>query len=259
MPDQGSNFRTLTEDIGNLFNTVCKYEHEHETIREHDRLLEEENSILKSENKSLLQKIEELATANDRLVEEENSMLKLRNESLLQQIEELATANEQLVSTVSQLQARAFKNIEKGGWAPKEDKWIREEFTKLNDMIRSWSREHGVCMSELDNVPKQIRSASVRDLYFAGYCSEKRWDFLIKKSGESEHLIPKLLVQAFVARDVFKNIFDPFFPFFPLFNRRDKEHGPAWPRPPELNKIYEIMKSGEASYELLLLLLKLNK
>lgn len=167
------------------------------------------------------------------------------NESSLQQrIKALENENEDLKTNLILMQNRCLKDMQNGGWAPKEDRLIRQEFAMLQEDISIWSKSHGIIsLSELGKSSKAAKTRFIHDLHAAGCCSEEKWDFLIEKSAALKDKIPILVLQAFVANDIFKKIFNPFFPF--LFSSEGILNGDA---ATHLDRIYKEMMAGETEH-----------
>lgn len=164
--------------------------------------------------------------------------------SLQQRIETLENENGELKTNLILMQNRYLKDMQKGGWTPKEDQLIQREFAMLQEDISIWSKSHGVTsLSELDlekKGPKKLRNNLLRELHKAWCCSEEKWDILVEKSAALKDKIPMLVLQTFVANDIFKKIFEPFFPFF--FSSELNFDGSA---AAHLQLIYKEMKTGK--------------
>lgn len=196
--------------------------------------LQRENTELKIEGSLQQQRME--------ILKKEHQALHSTTSALEERIQQLESENGDLVNTATSLQKQAFKNIEKGGWAPKEDNLIRETFWNLQEDIRLWSRKYGAeAVSEQNDLQEETRNDIVRDLREGGYCSESSWDALIQKSGGYSDKMPTLLLQAMVAKAIYTDIFHPFFPFTPDPVRTT----PDLPTPAQLDRIYRDMRLGE--------------
>ncbi|KAL2827785.1 hypothetical protein BDW59DRAFT_171226 [Aspergillus cavernicola] len=99
------------------------------------------------------------------------------------------------------------------GYAPKEDRLVRDELSKLGEKIRNWARRHSVSsLADLEGVSGDRKDLIVEEL--RGYTVQADWDTLIGKMTFSPSKIPTLLLQALVVKDVFERMFgDAFFAF----------------------------------------------
>ncbi|OQE32199.1 hypothetical protein PENSTE_c001G02688 [Penicillium steckii] len=135
--------------------------------------------------------------------------------ALEERIQQLESENGDLINTATSLQKQAFKNIEKGGWAPKEalpDNLIRETFWNLQEHIRLWSRKYGAeAVSEQNDLQEETGNDIVRDLREGGNGSQGY---------------------------IYTDIFHPFFPFTPDPVRTT----PDLPTPAQLDRIYRDMR-----------------
>jgi regulator of replication initiation timing len=163
--------------------------------------------------------------------------------SLQQHIKRLEDENEDLKTNLFSLRDRCLKDLQKGGWVPKEDQLIRQEFATLQEDISIWSKSHGfTSLSELENKSSKAGKLElIGHLHAEGCCSEGNWDLLIEKSAFQDK-IPILVLQAFVAHNIFTKIFHPFFT---LLCRSDLNFNRYTAPPAELHRVYEEMKAGE--------------
>jgi len=203
--------------------------------------LQHENTELKIESSLRQRRME--------ILKDEHQVLHSTTSALQERIQQLQAEKEGLIETATSLQQQALKHIEKGDWAPKEDNLIREEFSDLQEGIRLWSRKYGAgAVSDLDYLCEETRNSIISDLRKGGYCSESSWDTLIQKSGGYHDKIPTLLLQAMVAKDIFTEIFHPFFPFTP----DPINTTPDLPTPVQLDRVYRDMRLGETLRQFLI-------
>ncbi|KAE8396112.1 hypothetical protein BDV23DRAFT_144369 [Aspergillus alliaceus] len=175
------------------------------------------------------------AAYEDHLQQCETQIRKL-NKILSQLLED----NEQLRTIVIARQENALQSmVSNNGRAPKEDRVVRDEFTKLDGKMRSWARNYGVkSLSDLEGVPDNEKDKVIKEL--GEYCREQDWASLMCKVSFSPDKVPGVLLQALLAKDVFERIFvDPFFAFGKIGDDN------TLPEPAELNRIYGCMKQGK--------------
>jgi hypothetical protein len=110
-------------------------------------------------------------------------------------------------------QEGALKAMAKGGSAPKEDRLVRNELTKLQDGLRQWARKYAVgAIGEFDGIPSQQKDHVIGQL--EGYCVQTDWNCFVRQAPIPQNKIPYVLVEALLAKDIFGQMFaDPFFVF----------------------------------------------
>lgn len=145
----------------------------------------------------------------------------------------------------SPMHKHAPSNSKKGVWAPKDDEWIRHKFSKLAYRIYKFSRKHGLQSLSECTISKRDKDGMIKDLQNNGYCSEDTWDSLMKKSTNFAHRIPRLVLQARIAKEIFTNISRPFFPFAREFSSSNPFPQPS---PGELDFIHQEMMAGKTNY-----------
>lgn len=103
-------------------------------------------------------------------------------------------------------------------WFPKEDRTIQIELFKLQDALRSWSREYSLAdVSKIENVPEAEKNRVIKQL--EGYCVQTQWYSLIKQVLIHQTKLSAVLVQAALAKMIFHEVFtDPFFIFGTMNN-----------------------------------------
>ncbi|OOO13385.1 hypothetical protein OAory_01011340 [Aspergillus oryzae] len=95
-----------------------------------------------------------------------------------------------------------------GTWLPYDDEDIHKKLHVIQERLQEWSVEWATLEKQLSDEEKQKLIAGLE-----GYCLQADWDSLVEKlpSNISE-LLPLILSQALVAKDLFQNVIeDPFF------------------------------------------------
>ncbi|EED23508.1 conserved hypothetical protein [Talaromyces stipitatus ATCC 10500] len=124
-------------------------------------------------------------------------------------------------------QEGAFRALKKGTWMPKEDYRVRDEFAKLEENIRNWAKAYA--LSDISTLQAKITETeknsvlSKLDGYYDG-----DWDRLVScTKALVQKRLPRILVQALLAKDIFDNIFDnPFFFFNEETENKEKFRSP---------------------------------
>ncbi|KAE8342567.1 hypothetical protein BDV24DRAFT_162458 [Aspergillus arachidicola] len=148
----------------------------------------------------------------------------------------LSEDNEQLQTIVVAHQEHALQSMaSNNGWAPKEDRVVRDELLKLDGKIRSWARSYSVkSLTDLDNIQDNEKDKVIQEL--GEYCREQDWASLMCKVSFSFDKVPVILLQALLAKDVFGRMFvDPFFAFEKVGDDN------SLPEPAALDRLYKYM------------------
>ncbi|KAE8365973.1 hypothetical protein BDV27DRAFT_171248 [Aspergillus caelatus] len=93
-------------------------------------------------------------------------------------------------------------------WLPYNDDEIHKKLSVIQERLQEWSVEWATLEKQLSDEEKQKIIAGLE-----GYCLQDDWNSLVKRlpSNISE-LLPLILSQALVAKDLFENVIeDPFF------------------------------------------------
>ncbi|KAB8205489.1 hypothetical protein BDV34DRAFT_213078 [Aspergillus parasiticus] len=93
-------------------------------------------------------------------------------------------------------------------WLPYDDEDIHKKLRIIQERLQEWSVEWATLEKQLSDEEKQKLIAGLE-----GYCLQADWDSLVERlpSNISE-LLPLILSQALVAKDLFQNVVeDPFF------------------------------------------------
>lgn len=224
LPDEEyfPNFRNLIAELESSYN---QHSHERELLKDRIQVMEEERAKLIS-------------------VSEERDRLNSRVLSLQQRVKALEDENKEVCLMASPMHKHAPSNSKKGVWAPKDDEWIRHKFSKLAYRIYKFSRKHGLQSLSECTISKRDKDGMIKDLQNNGYCSEDTWDSLMKKSTNFAHRIPRLVLQARIAKEIFTNISRPFFPFAREFSSSNPFPQPS---PRELDFIHQEMMAGKTN------------
>ncbi|RDW64367.1 uncharacterized protein DSM5745_09778 [Aspergillus mulundensis] len=135
-------------------------------------------------------------------------------ERLQEDLSRLEGQQRHLEAMVIGQQEDALQSLVTNKWhAPKEDRYVRDELSKLNDKLRQWARNNSMAtFSDTDSVALNNKNTLVELL--SGYCACNKWATLINKIPAPKDRIPALLVQAALAKDLSERLFiDPFFAF----------------------------------------------
>ena len=167
------------------------------------------------------------------------TQLEQDNISLERNFKALNGEYRKLQSIALTAQEGALRAMEQGGWAAKEDRVVRDELTRLQEGLRSWARKYSrtTVNSDLESVSaleKDKPDKAIEEL--KGYCVQTNWCSLLERLPISSNKVFPALVQAFLAKDIFQNIFpDPFFAFPETFN------DPKLPNRAEMRLLYQTM------------------
>lgn len=164
------------------------------------------------------------------------------NQQLQKQLSAMEYRSRQLESTIVDLQGNALDSMAGNkGYAPKEDRVVRDEMFKLGEKMRNWAKKHGATsLSELPAVSQEKKDLIMKQL--REFTPQEDWDALTSRMPFSQSRIPALLVQSMLAKDTFERMFgDPFF----IFTRLDRELNV--PDPTELMRLYDTMRQGKGS------------
>jgi hypothetical protein len=158
-------------------------------------------------------------------------------------IAKLRKDNQDLGFLFAEAQENALKSmLKKTGWAPKEDPTVREEFSKIETKLRTWTRDHGaLALRDIEKDLQELDKNKIIQL-LDGYCIQTDWQTLMTKMSISQNKIPAILLQSILARDIFEWAFaDPFFLFTEMENSDS-----VLPKSNELKNLYTIMRQGKA-------------
>ncbi|KAH8702221.1 hypothetical protein BGW36DRAFT_372417 [Talaromyces proteolyticus] len=128
--------------------------------------------------------------------------------------EELKTSHAHLQQTLSEIQERAFRSMNNGGWIAPEDAKVRDYLSRLQENIKKWAKnsafkafgdQHSQSLS-IDQKQEIMRSMS-------NYCFPHDWDQLVQIiPPHIEKRIPYLFTHAILSKDIFETIIgNPFF------------------------------------------------
>lgn len=164
------------------------------------------------------------------------------NQQLQKELSAMVHRHRELESTIVDLQGNALDSMAGSkGYAPKEDRAVRDEMSKLGEKMRNWARKYGATsLSELPAVSQEEKDLIMKQL--RDFTLQADWDALTSRIPFSPSRIPALLVQSMLAKDTFERMFgDPFF----VFTRLDGESNV--PDATELMRLYDTMGQGKGS------------
>ncbi|KAB8276509.1 hypothetical protein BDV30DRAFT_235582 [Aspergillus minisclerotigenes] len=134
-----------------------------------------------------------------------------------------------------------------GTWLPYDDEDIHKKLRVIQERLQEWSVEWATLEKQLSDEEKQKLIAGLE-----GYCLQADWDSLVEKlpSNISE-LLPFILSQALVAKDLFQNVIeDPFFYLNEDGVKVTGEHGQvSYPSRVEVHNLWQWCKQVEPSSE----------
>ncbi|KAJ1716665.1 hypothetical protein NYO67_1175 [Aspergillus flavus] len=134
-----------------------------------------------------------------------------------------------------------------GTWLPYDDEDIHKKLHVIQERLQEWSVEWATLEKQLSDEEKQKLIAGLE-----GYCLQADWDSLVEKlpSNISE-LLPLILSQALVAKDLFQNVIeDPFFYLNEDGVKVTGEHGQvSYPSRAEVHNLWQWCKQVEPSSE----------
>ncbi|KDB20986.1 hypothetical protein H109_07065 [Trichophyton interdigitale MR816] len=140
--------------------------------------------------------------------------LSLENSSLTQGLATMQCQQEQLLNDLRIAQEANLRSIKATSWDPKEDREIRNEFSRLEERLRAWVRKYVVRdISRLRPLADFEKDAIVGRL--KGSIARSTFDSLLKQmTPRLEGRFPFLIGHAMLAA----SIFDPMFsnPFFAI-------------------------------------------
>jgi hypothetical protein len=132
-------------------------------------------------------------------------------------------------------QQGTLRNMQKGGWIPKEDNRIRDDFINLEERLKSWAKTHAVVS------PSAIENLSVDDkqsiiTFLDGYCIQLPWETIAGHLTEKiQRKLPILFVHATMAKFAFGTLFS-----YPFLFLRNSYAG-------TLQELYEIFQKGNVT------------
>lgn len=144
----------------------------------------------------------------------ENQELSRHLQATREESQQLKMSNASLQGTLDEIQERAFRSMNKGGWTAPEDGKIRDNFLRLQEKIRKWAKNNafqiasGKDLNYLTVDQKQEIMGRLSD-----YCVSGSWDQLVRMmTPVVAKRTPYLFTQAMLSKDIFDGIFnEPFF------------------------------------------------
>jgi hypothetical protein len=137
-------------------------------------------------------------------------------------------------------QEAVFRSVKKGTWEPREDRKVRDEFSKLEERFRYWAKAYAMAeIGDLEYVSTAKKNEIVSHL--EGYCIQDDWEVLVQRMPVFiRKRIPVLFAQAMLAKDIFDKMFArPFLPF------AEHNNTPALPCAADMATLYQEMMNGK--------------
>ncbi|KAL4785996.1 hypothetical protein BJX76DRAFT_355588 [Aspergillus varians] len=202
-----------------------------EMSAEHDQFSQETSATIQHLTKQLQMRDKSMENQDDRIRQQDAEIERLQRN----------------IVEMPQRPPRQFQPVVVTKWhAPREDRIVRDDLSKLVDRVRTWARKYSVaCYSDLDGVPTSDKDLAMGSLN--GHCIYDNWDTTIEKLPIRRDKIPAILVQAILAKEVFERFFtDPFFAFMSI------EGDQSVPRPEGMRILQHAMteEAGEAEAHL---------
>ncbi|KAE8136417.1 hypothetical protein BDV38DRAFT_283906 [Aspergillus pseudotamarii] len=134
-------------------------------------------------------------------------------------------------------------------WLPYNDDEIHKKLSVIQERLQDWSVEWATLEKQLSDEEKQKIVAGLE-----GYCLQDDWNSLVKRlTSNISELLPLILSQALVAKDLFGNVIeDPFFYLDENVDGMDVtgEHGQVFiPSHVELHNLWQWCKQVEPASE----------
>ncbi|GAM36664.1 hypothetical protein TCE0_018r05929 [Talaromyces pinophilus] len=144
----------------------------------------------------------------------ENQKLLRHLNVMREESKQLRMSNTSLQETLDQIQERAFRSMDKGGWTVPEDGKIRDNFRILGGKIKKWAKSNALQIAggkDLDHLTVDQKQEIIESL--SGYCVPGNWDQIIQMMTPSvAKKVPYLFAHAILSRDIFGGMFEnPFF------------------------------------------------
>jgi hypothetical protein len=179
-------------------------------------LLEKDKHQSRKRNEQLLSEVEILQCQYENGMREyQETMKNLRNSLEIAYRElDLSVATQQRLSEQLLLAQKGnIRSMRKGGWIPKEDNRIREEFMNIEEKIKSWVEKYTVAdLSSIESLPLAEKDSII--LFLEGCCMQQSWDILMTNLTEKiQKKLPMVFVQALLARSIFGFFFNSPFCF----------------------------------------------
>lgn len=170
----------------------------------------------------------------------EITRLHLNAKEFSESLTKMKRDHETLQEQIRLAQEGAFRSMKEASWIPKEDRKVRDDLSKLEGRIRSWVKRYAVAeISALGHISNAEKDTIVQQL--KGYCVHDEWDSLAKsmRPGLGKRMAA-LLINAMLAKDIFKKIFASPFSGFPV-----SDEDSTIPLAAKMSYLYEAMVQGK--------------
>lgn len=127
---------------------------------------------------------------------------------------QLKMSNASLQGALDNIQERAFRSMDKGGWTAPEDGKVRDNFLRLQEKIKKWAKNNALKITsgrELEHLTVDQKQEIMQNL--SEYCVSGNWDQIIQMMAPSvAKKVPYLFAHAMLSKDIFSSMFEnPFF------------------------------------------------
>lgn len=144
----------------------------------------------------------------------ENQELTRHLQATREESKQLKMSNTFLQKTLDEIQERAFRSMDKGGWTAPEDGKTRDNFLILQEKIKKWAKNNASQIASgknLDHLTVDQKQEIIKSL--SGYCVPGNWDQIIQMMSPAvAKKVPYLFAQAMLSKDIFSGMFEnPFF------------------------------------------------
>ncbi|KAI9373396.1 hypothetical protein BJX61DRAFT_541751 [Aspergillus egyptiacus] len=163
-------------------------------------------------------------------------------QSLQEDFVELKEKHQALKEIIFQRQGEALRALASNKmFAPKEDRVVRDELSKLSSKIRLWAKSDSLGgFSDLEAIPVSVKDALISSL--DGLCLHNDWDSFIHDTPVSREKLPMIVLQAIISGEVFRQMFA--VSFFSFAGLDDDE---TVPKKSEIQKLHHAMYQGGES------------
>ncbi|KAL2862594.1 uncharacterized protein BJX67DRAFT_295736 [Aspergillus lucknowensis] len=186
-------------------------------LQARDQHLAADYAQLNEEYSASIQRLTHQINRYERYIEQQEARLQRREgsiQSLQSSLAEMRGQYQELQAIVLARQEEALQSMTVNkGYAPKEDRLIRDDLLSLGEKMRNWARKYGMLsFAQLEREAGSGKELIINNL--SGYCAHHDLDALAKELPISPDRIPALLLQCLLAKDIFGGMFtDPFFAF----------------------------------------------
>lgn len=171
----------------------------------------------------------------------ENQELSQHLQTTHEEAKRLKMSNVSLQAALENIQERAFRSMDKGGWAAPEDGKVRDNFLRLQEKIKKWAKKNAMQIAsgkDLDHLTIDQKRDIIMSL--SGYCIPGNWDDIIQMMTPSmAKKAPYLFAHAILSKDIFGSIFQN--PFLTLEVLGDV----GFPAASQLTGLYQAMKESK--------------